>query len=35
MIKKAEAFIENCKIHNHLMGGILLWTNEQHNIKIT
>lgn len=26
MIKKADALIKDCKIHNHLMGGILTWT---------
>lgn len=34
MIKKADALIKDCKIHNHLMGGILLWTQAHNNVKI-
>ena len=34
MIKKADAMIKDCKIHNHLMGGILTWTTQEHTVKI-
>ena len=26
--------IKDSKIHNHINGGILIWSNEKHNIKV-
>ena len=34
LIKKADAIIKDCKIHSHLIGGILLWSTALHNVKI-
>ena len=32
--KPSLAVIKDSKIHNHKMGGILVWGSEEHNIKI-
>lgn len=34
LIKKADVIIKDCKIHSHLMGGILLWSTKNHTVKI-
>jgi len=34
IIKWADALIKDCKIHNHMKGGILIQSHFQNNIKI-
>ena len=34
MIKKADAIIKDCKIHNLRLGGIHLWAEEDNRVKI-
>jgi hypothetical protein len=26
IIKKADALIKDCKIHNHIVGGLMIWS---------
>lgn len=34
MIRKADAIIKECKIHSHLMGGVLVWANKTNKVSI-
>lgn len=34
MIHKADAIIKECKIHSHLMGGILVWATKTNKVSI-
>ncbi len=34
IIKKADAIIKDCKIHNHIFGGIHIWSSETNKVKI-
>ena len=34
LIKKADAIIKDCKIHNLKLGGIHSWTEETNKVKI-
>lgn len=35
MIRMANANISDCRIHNNLMGGVLVWTKENNRVKIS
>jgi len=34
MIKKSDAIIKECKIHSHLMGGILIWAKKKNKVSV-
>ena len=34
MIKKSDAIIKECKIHSHLMGGILIWAKKKNKVNV-
>ena len=34
IIKKGDATIKECKIHDHLQGGVLVWAKKHNKVKI-